>query len=84
MEAFYAKKEEVMATAKNKADCDERRAKSAARKAERAEKAGRKAKEKKNGANPSTIVLSSSSSFERTSTPVSDTTRSSDFDWDSE
>nr|XP_051211677.1 ethylene-responsive transcription factor 1-like [Lolium perenne] len=87
MEAFYAKKEEEKAAAaKKKADRDEKRAKSAARKKERAEKAARKAEEKKNGAGPSTIILSSSSSssFEWTSTPVSDTTCSSDFDWDSE
>jgi hypothetical protein len=72
------------AVTKKKPDRDQCRAASTARKADRAVKAARKAKEKKNGANPSTIVLSSSSSFERTSTPVSDTTRSSDFDWDFE
>lgn len=83
MEAFYGKKEEEKAAAK-KADREERRAKSAARKNERKEKAARKAEEKKNGTVPSTIVLSLSSSFEWTSTPVSSTTRSSDFDWDSE
>jgi hypothetical protein len=85
MEAFYNKKKEEKAAAKaaKKADREERRAKSAARKKEREEKAARKAEEKKNGAGPSTIVLSSSS-FEWTSTPVSSTTLSSDFDWDSE
>jgi hypothetical protein len=57
MEAFYAEK----------ADREERRAKSAVRKKEREEKAARKAarkKEKKKGAGPSTIVVLSSSSFD--------------------
>jgi hypothetical protein len=49
----------------------------------REKKAVRKAAEKKNGAGPSTIVVSSSTSFEWTSTPVSSTTLSSSF-WDSE
>nr|XP_051206044.1 ethylene-responsive transcription factor 1-like [Lolium perenne] len=88
MKAFYAQKEEQKAAAKKKkkADREKRRAESAARKAARAEKAARRAEEKKNGAEPSTIILSSSS-FEWTSTPVSDTTpssHSSGFDWDSE
>nr|XP_051201972.1 uncharacterized protein LOC127315532 [Lolium perenne] len=85
-EAFYAEKES--AKAKKKVSRDKRRAESAARKPARAEKAARKDEEKKNGAGPSTIVLSSSSSsFKWTSTPVSETTPSthfSDFDWDSE
>jgi hypothetical protein len=85
MEAFYAEKAAVKAV--KKADCEERRAKSAARKKERKEKAARKAvrkkEEKKNGAGSSTIVVSSSSSFDWTSTPVSSTTLSSSF-WDSE
>nr|XP_051201630.1 ethylene-responsive transcription factor ERF113-like [Lolium perenne] len=76
-EAFYAHKEEkAAAKAKNKASRDKRRAESATRKAVRAEKAARKEEEKKNGAGPSTIVLSSSS-FEWTSTSVSETTPSS-------
>jgi hypothetical protein len=79
MEAFYAKKaeEKTAVKAANKADREERRAKSAARKKEREEKAVRKAarkkEEKKNGAGPSTIVMSSFSSFGWTSTPVSST-----------
>nr|XP_051201544.1 ethylene-responsive transcription factor ERF084-like [Lolium perenne] len=87
--AFYAekeKKEEEKAAekAKKKASREKRRAESAARKAARAAKAARKAEEKKNGAGLSTIVLSSSSSFEWTTTSVSETTpSSSDFDWDS-
>jgi hypothetical protein len=89
MEAFYAEKEEEKAAVKaaKKADHEERRAKSAARKKEREEKAARKAarkkEEKKNGVGPSTIVMSSSSSFEWTSTPVSSMTLSSSF-WDFE
>ncbi|XP_071680151.1 uncharacterized protein [Lolium perenne] len=87
-EAFYAQKKEAKAkaAAKKKADRDRRRAESAARKAERAEKAARRAKraeEKKRGAGPSTNMPTSSSSFEWTTTPVSDTTPtsgSSDFD----
>jgi hypothetical protein len=69
MEAFYAEKAEEKAAVKaaNKADREERRAKSAARKKEREEKAVRKAarkkEEKKNGAGPSMIVMSSSSSI---------------------
>jgi hypothetical protein len=83
MEAFYAEKEAAKATtkAKKKASRDKRRTESTAR----PEKAGRKEEEKKNDAGPSTIVLSSS--FEWTSTPVSETTpssHSSDYDWDSE
>nr|XP_051202208.1 uncharacterized protein LOC127315795 [Lolium perenne] len=86
MEAFYAhKEEEKAAAAKRKVDRDQHRAASASRKAERAEMAARKVEEKKNGAGPLTIVLSSStSSFGWTSTPVCDTTHSSDFDYDSE
>jgi hypothetical protein len=86
MEAFYNEKEEEKAAVKaaKKVDREERRAKSAARKKEREEKAARKAEEKKNGADPLTIVVSSSfSSFELTSTPVSSTTLSSSF-WDFE
>ncbi|XP_071680207.1 uncharacterized protein [Lolium perenne] len=89
-EAFYAQKKEAKAkaAAKKKADRDRRRAESAARKAERAEKAARRAKraeEKKRGAGPSMNMPTSSSSFEWTTTPVSDTTPtsgSSDFDWE--
>jgi hypothetical protein len=85
MEAFYAEKAKEKAA--KKADREERRAKSAARKNEREEKAARKAarkkEDKKNGAGPSTIVVSSSSSFDWTSTPVSSMTLSSSF-WDSE
>jgi glucan-binding YG repeat protein len=87
MEAFYAEKAEEKAAVKasKKADREERRAKSAARKKEREEKAVRKAtrkkEEKKNNTGPSTIVVSSSSSFNWTSTPVSSTTLSSSF-WD--
>ncbi|KAK1680609.1 hypothetical protein QYE76_041457 [Lolium multiflorum] len=64
MEAFYAQKEEKAAAKKKKKKAvrDERRAKSVARKAKRAQKAAWKAEEKKIGAGPSTIVLSSSSS----------------------
>jgi glucan-binding YG repeat protein len=89
MEAFYAKKAEEKAAVKaaKKADREEWRAKSAARKKEREDKAARKAarkkEEKKNSAGPSTIVVSSSSSFDWTSTPMSSTTLSSSF-WDSE
>jgi hypothetical protein len=85
MEAFYAEKAEEKAAVKaaKKADREERRAKSAARKKEREEKAARKAarkkEEKKNGAGLSTIVVSSSSSFDWSSTPVSSTTLSSSF-----
>jgi glucan-binding YG repeat protein len=89
MEAFYAEKAEEKAAVKaaKKADREERRAKSAARKKEREEKATRKAarkkEEKKNGAGSSTITVSSSSSFDWTSTPVSSTTLSSSL-WDFE
>jgi peptidoglycan hydrolase CwlO-like protein len=85
MEAFYAKKAEEKAAIKavKKADREERRAKKAARKKEREEKAARRAarkkEEKKNGAGPSTIVVSSSSSFDWTTSPVSSTTLSSSF-----
>jgi hypothetical protein len=88
LEAFYAEKaeEKVAVKAAKKAGREERRAKSAARKKEREEKAARKAarkkEEKKNGVGPSTIVVSSSCSFDWTSTPVSSTTLSSSF-WDS-
>jgi hypothetical protein len=87
MEAFYDKTEDEKEAAKaaKKADWEERRVKWAARKKEREEKAARKAEEKENGAGPWRIVLSSSSSsFGWTSTPVSETTLSSDFDWDCE
>nr|XP_051210999.1 uncharacterized protein LOC127328441 [Lolium perenne] len=88
-EAFYAQKEEEKEAtkAKKKASRDKRRAEFAARKAARAEKVARKEDQKKNDAGPSTIVLSfsSSSSFEWTTTPVSETTpSSSDFDWESD
>jgi hypothetical protein len=85
MEAFYAEKaeEKVAVEAAKKADREERRAKSATRKKERKEKVARKAarkkEEKKNGVGPSTIVVSSSSSFNWTSTTVSLTTLSSSF-----
>nr|XP_051221250.1 ethylene-responsive transcription factor ERF071-like [Lolium perenne] len=84
-DAFYAQKEEEKAVvkAKKKTSHEKRRAESAAR----AEKAARKEEEKKNGVGPSTIVLSSSSSFEWTTTPVWETTpstHSSDYDWESE
>jgi hypothetical protein len=85
MEAFYAEKAEEKAAIKavKKADREERRAKKAARKKAREEKAvrraARKKKEKKNGAGPSTIVVSSSSSFDWTTSPVSSTTLSSSF-----
>jgi hypothetical protein len=88
MEAFYAEKAEEKAAVKavKKADREERRAKKAARKKAREEKAARKAarkkEEKKNGAGLSTIVVSSSSSFDWTTSPVSSTTLSSSF-WDS-
>jgi hypothetical protein len=88
MEAFYAEKAEEKAAVKatKKADREERRAKKAARKKEREEKAARKAarkkEQKKNGAGPSTIVMSSSSSFDWMTSPVSSTTLSSSF-WDS-
>jgi hypothetical protein len=88
IEAFYAEKakEKAAVKATKKADRKEHRAKSAVRKKEREEKAVRKAvrkkEENKNGAGPSTIVVSSSSSFDWTSTPVSSTTMSSSF-WDS-
>jgi hypothetical protein len=87
MEAFYAEKAEEKAVVKaaKKADREEHRAKSAARKKEREEKAARevarKKEEKKNGTGPSTIVVSSSSSFDWKSAPVSSTTLSSSF-WD--
>jgi hypothetical protein len=77
MEAFYAEKAEEKAAVKaaKKADREEHRAKKAARKKEREEKAARKAarkkEEKKNSAGPSTIVVSSSSSFDWSSSPVS-------------
>jgi hypothetical protein len=84
MEVFYAEKAEEKAA--KKADREERRAKSAVRKKEREEKAARKAaskkEEKKKGAGPSTIVVSSSSSFDWSSTPMSSTTLSPSF-WDS-
>jgi hypothetical protein len=88
MEAFYAEKAEEKAAIKavKKADREERRAKKAARKKGREEKAARRAarkkEEKKNGAGPSTIVVSSSSSFDWTTSPVSSMTLSSSF-WDS-
>jgi peptidoglycan hydrolase CwlO-like protein len=88
MEAFYAEKAEEKAAVKaaKKADREERRAKKAARKKEREEKAARKAarkkEEKKNGAGPSTIVVSSSSSFDWMTSPVSSMTLLSSF-WDS-
>jgi hypothetical protein len=88
MEAFYAEKAEEKAAVKavKKADREERRAKKATRKKEREEKAARKAarkkEEKKNDASPSTIVVSSSSSFDWTTSPVSSTTLCSSF-WDS-
>jgi hypothetical protein len=80
MEAFYAEKAEEKAAVKalKKADREDRRAKKASRKKEREEKslrkAARKKEEKKNGAGPSTIVVSSSSSFDWTTSPVSSTT----------
>jgi hypothetical protein len=82
MEAFYNEKEEEKAAVKaaKKADREEQRAKSAARKKD---KATRKAEDKKNGASPSTIIVSSSSSFKWTSTSVSSTTLSSSI-WDCE
>jgi hypothetical protein len=84
MEAFYAEKAEEKAA--KKADREECRAKKAARKKEREEKATRKAtrkkEEKKNSVGPLTIVVSSSSSFDWSSSPVSSTTLSSSF-WDS-
>jgi hypothetical protein len=70
MEAFYAKKAEEKAAIKavKKADREERHANKAARKKAREEKAvrraARKKEEKKNDAGPSTIVVSSSSSFD--------------------
>jgi hypothetical protein len=87
MEVFYAEKGEEKAAVKavKKADREERCAKKAARKKEREEKAARRAarkEEKKNGAGPSTIVVSSSSSFDWTTSPrVSGTpsTRRSSF-----
>nr|XP_051212128.1 uncharacterized protein LOC127329693 [Lolium perenne] len=90
MEAFYAQKKEekAKAAAKKKADHEKCRAESAARKAERVDKAARRARraeEKKRGAGPSTNMPTSSSSFEWTTTPVSDTTPasgSSDYDWE--
>jgi hypothetical protein len=88
MEAFYAEKAEEKEAVKaaKKAEREERRAKSAARKKEREEKAARKAarkkEEKKNGVGPSTIVVSSSTFFDWSSTPVSSTTLWSSF-WDS-
>nr|XP_051229945.1 ethylene-responsive transcription factor 2-like [Lolium perenne] len=90
MEAFYAQKKEekAKAAAKKKADREKRRAESATRKAERAEKAARRARraeEKKRDVGPSTNMPTSSSSFEWTTTPVSDTTPtsgSSDFEWE--
>jgi peptidoglycan hydrolase CwlO-like protein len=88
MEAFYTEKAEEKTAVKavKKADCEERRAKKAARKKEREEKAARKAarktEEKKNDAGPSTFVVSSSSSFDWSTSPVSSMTLSSSF-WDS-
>jgi peptidoglycan hydrolase CwlO-like protein len=88
MEAFYAEKAKEKAAIKavKKADREERRAKKAVRKKAREEKAARRAarkkEEKKNGAGLSTIVVSSSSSFDWTTSPVSSTTLSSSF-WDS-
>jgi hypothetical protein len=88
MEVFYAEKAEEKAAVKavKKADCEERHAKKAVRKKEREEKAARKAvrkkEEKKNGAGPSTIVVSSSSSFDWTTSPVSSMNLLSSF-WDS-
>jgi hypothetical protein len=88
MEAFYAEKAEEKAAVKavKKADREERRAKKSARKKERGKKAARKAtrkkEEKKNGAGPSMIIVSSSSSFDWTTSPVSSTNLSSSF-WDS-
>jgi hypothetical protein len=88
MEAFYAEKAEEKAAIKavKKADREERHAKKAARKKAREEKAARRAarkkEEKKNGAGPSMIVVSSSSSFDWTTSPVSSTTLSSSF-WNS-
>jgi hypothetical protein len=75
MKAFYAKKAEEKAAIKA--------AKKAARKKAREEKAARRAarkkEEKKNDAGPSTIVVSASSSFDWTTSPVSSTTLSSSF-----
>jgi peptidoglycan hydrolase CwlO-like protein len=88
MEAFFAEKAEEKAAIKavKKADREERRAKKAARKKAREEKAARRAarkkEEKKNGAGPSTIVVSSPSSFDWTTSPVWSTTLCSSF-WDS-
>jgi peptidoglycan hydrolase CwlO-like protein len=84
MEAFYAEKAEEKAAVKavKKADREERRAKKAAREKKAARKAARKKEEKKNGAGLSTIVVSSSSSFDWTASPVPSTTLSSSF-WDS-
>jgi peptidoglycan hydrolase CwlO-like protein len=88
MEAFYAEKAEEKAAIKavKHADREERHAKKAARKKAREEKAARRAarkkEEKKNGAGLSMIVVSSSSSFEWMTSPVSSTTLSSSF-WDS-
>jgi peptidoglycan hydrolase CwlO-like protein len=88
MEAFYVEKAEEKAAVKavKKADREERRTKKAARKKAREKKAARKAarkkEEKKNGAGLSTIVVSSSSSFDWTTSPVPSTTLSSSF-WDS-
>jgi hypothetical protein len=82
MEAFYAEKAEEKAVVKavKKADREELRAKKAARKKEREEKAARKAarkkEEKKKGAGPSMIVVSSSSSFDWSSSAVSSMTLS--------
>jgi hypothetical protein len=83
MEAFCTEKAAIKAV--KKTDREERRAKKAARKKEREEKAARRMarkEENKNGADPSTIVVSSSSSFDWTTSPVSSTTLSSSF-WDS-
>jgi hypothetical protein len=80
MEAFYAEKAEEKAVVKavKKADREERCAKKAARKKEREEKAARKAarkkEEKTNGAGLSMIIVSSSSSFDWMTSPVSSTT----------
>jgi hypothetical protein len=85
MEAFYTEKAEEKAAVKavKKADREEHRAKKAARKKAREEKAARNAarkkEEKKNGVGPSMIVVSSSSSFDWTTSPVSSRTLSSSF-----
>jgi hypothetical protein len=88
MEAFYAEKAEEKAAVKavKKADREEHRAKKSVRKKEREEKAARKAarkkEENKNSAGPLTIIVSSSSSFDWMTSPVSSMTLFSSF-WDS-